>query len=176
MSSVKLEEQTNEQLKDIIRKYNLTHHIRGYSKMKKVDLISNIRKHMKPEPVEENINIIKQKDLNDTYKFTKVGDRYRPNWLILDAIKRISGDELGETKKEKIKYEKEFIETLKSIKNIDIKNKIIKEIEKYDILDEANITVPLRKAIEDFIKPEIKNKTITFSSKELDKLLGKNKL
>lgn len=82
-----LESKTNEQLKDIIRKYNLTHHIRGYSKMKKVDLISSIRKHMKPveqniniEKKEENINIIKQNKpepkeetipINDKQKFRK---------------------------------------------------------------------------------------------------------
>jgi len=44
-----LEKLTNEQLKDIIRKYNLKNHIKGYSKMKKADLISSIKKHIKPE-------------------------------------------------------------------------------------------------------------------------------
>ena len=97
MSSVKLEEQTNEQLKDIIRKYNLTHHIRGYSKMKKVDLISNIRKHMKLEPVEENINIIKQKDLNIIFGFMRYPRLfsfylvfYGPKYLVLWSLPLIT--------------------------------------------------------------------------------------
>lgn len=43
---MKLEDYSNKELKLIIKKYNLHTHIKGYSKMKKNELISNINKHL----------------------------------------------------------------------------------------------------------------------------------
>ena len=37
---------TVKQLKQIIKEYNIHHHIRGYSKMRKADLIKNMSDHL----------------------------------------------------------------------------------------------------------------------------------
>jgi len=149
MSTKDLETKTNEQLKDIIRKYNLTHHIRGYSKMKKVDLISNIKKHMKP--VEENINIIKQikpelKEenipINDKPKFKKyLSNKYNDT---LDKFNEnnIKNKETLENKQQLLKkltdeFEKEIIPKYKShyanqdkVKTNSIEGEIIMKLRK----------------------------------------------
>ena len=115
------------------------------------------------------------KEINnyDTDRFTKVNNNLIPNFLIKDSIKRLYRDELGETYNEKIKKQKELSDRLKAIVDVNFKNKMIKEINDYNILEEKDNLLPeLKKTIEEFIKP----KTKIINSKDLDKLLGNKRL
>lgn len=198
---------TQQELKQIIRDYNLHLVIKKYSMLNKEALIKLIESHLfinnkneikvlesiitklgdlfkdikpgfirakkvkkeTPEPPPE------PKEINnyDTDRFTKVNNNLIPNFVIKDSIKRLYRDELGETYKEKIKKQKDLSDQLKSIVDVNFKNKMIKEINDYNILEEKDNLLPeLKKTIEEFIKP----KTKIINSKDLDKLLGNKRL
>jgi hypothetical protein len=204
---------TQQELKQIIRDYNLHLVIKKYSMLNKEALIKLIESHLFinnkneikvlesiitksgdlfkdikpgfirakkvkkeiPEPKETPEPPPEPKEINnyDTDRFTKVNNNLIPNFVIKDSIKRLSRNELGETYNEKIKKQKDLSDQLKSIVDVNFKNKMIKEINDYNILEEKDNLLPeLKKTIEEFIKP----KTKIINSKDLDKLLGNKRL